>query len=394
MIQPAKRVAALPTYVFLELQQWRDDARARGVDVIDLSVGNPDGEVPPGALDTLTRVIREDPTVHGYPVFRGTDELRETIAWWYRRRFSVELDPAREILPVLGSKEGLFHLMQAFLDPGDSILIPTPCYPAYFGAARLCGAEPIAIPLREERDFVLDFADIDSDLARAARLLILNYPHNPTGAVADHDHYRDAVAFAHEYDLLLISDIPYSELALDDGLVPPSLLELDGARAVTVELQSLSKSHAMAGWRVGFAVGNADALTALARVKSNADFGIFRAIQSAVSVALREGEKSVESNRALYRGRRDRLMSGLASIGWPVRRPRAGMYLWTRVPAAAPITDDREFVRELLHRSGVLISPGSAFGESARGWVRMSLVADGSRLDEVVRRIADSGMVG
>ncbi len=330
MIQPAKRVAALPTYVFLELQQWRDDARARGVDVIDLSVGNPDGEVPPGALDTLTRVIREDPTVHGYPVFRGTDELRETIAWWYRRRFSVELDPAREILPVLGSKEGLFHLMQAFLDPGDSILIPTPCYPAYFGAARLCGAEPIAIPLREERDFVLDFADIDSDRARA----------------------------------------------------------------VTVELQSLSKSHAMAGWRVGFAVGNADALTALARVKSNADFGIFRAIQSAVSVALREGEKSVESNRALYRGRRDRLMSGLASIGWPVRRPRAGMYLWTRVPAAAPITDDREFVRELLHRSGVLISPGSAFGESARGWVRMSLVADGSRLDEVVRRIADSGMVG
>jgi LL-diaminopimelate aminotransferase len=394
MIKPAQRVATLPPYVFLELQQWRDRAREQGVDVIDLSIGNPDGEVPPAALDTLSRIIFDDRTVHGYPAFRGTDELRETIAWWYQRRFSVELDPSREVLPVLGSKEGLYHLMQAFLDPGDTILVPTPCYPAYLGAARLCGAVPLAIPLREDRDFVLDFADIDSDRARGAKALLLNYPHNPTGAIASHDHYRDAVAFARDHDLLLISDIPYSELYLDDGLEPPSLLQLDGARDVTVELQSLSKSHAMAGWRAGFAVGNADALSALARVKANADFGMFRAIQSAVVAALREGEQSVESNRSLYRARRDRLIAALASIGWAVRRPRAGMYLWTRIPDAAGTEDDREFVRELFDRSGVLISPGSAFGESARGWVRMSLVADGERLDEVARRIGASGVVG
>lgn len=390
MIKPAERVASLPPYVFLELQQWRDAALAAGVDVIDLSVGNPDGEVPPAALDALVSAVQNEPGVHGYPAFRGTTRLLESIARWYQRRFGVTLDPAREVLPVLGSKEGIYHLLQAFLDPADRILVPTPCYPAYFGATRLCGAEPVAVPLREERDFVLDFADIDANEARSARALILNYPHNPTGAVADLDHYRDAVAFARDHDLLLISDIPYSELALEDGLVPPSLLQLPGARELTVEFQSLSKSHAMAGWRAGFAVGNADALAALARVKANGDFGMFRAIQAAVAAALDEGESSVAANRALYRGRRDHLLQRLGSIGWAARPPRAGMYLWTRVPANDTSEDDRTFVRALLDRSGVLISPGSAFGDSARGWVRISLVADSARLDEMVDRIHQS----
>lgn len=394
MIEPARRVATLPPYVFLELQSWRDQARSRGMDVIDLSVGNPDGEVPPAALDAFARALHEDPEVHGYPAFRGTPELRQAIVDWYRGRFGVDLDVDREVLPVLGSKEGLYHLMQAFLDPGDTILVPTPCYPAYLGAARLCGATPATIALREDRDFVLEFGDIDTDLARAARALVLNYPHNPTGAIADHDHYRDAVAFARDYDLLLISDIPYSELTLDDDVQAPSLLQQAGSRAVTVELQSLSKSHAMAGWRAGFAVGNADALSALARVKANADFGMFRAVQAAVAAALREGEASVRSNRALYRERRDRLRAGLASIGWETRSPRAGMYLWTPVPGAAGTDDDRAFVRELLDRTGVLISPGSAFGDSARGWVRLSLVADLARLDEVAHRIGRSGLLG
>lgn len=393
MIQPARRVSDLPPYVFLELQAWRDEARARGVDVVDLSVGNPDGEVPEAALAALGSSLHSDPAVHGYPVFRGTADLRDAIVQWYRRRFGVELDPATEVLPVLGSKEGLYHLMQAFLDPGDTILVPVPCYPAYLGAARLCGANPRTVALREERDFVLDFADIGTDLARAARALVLNYPHNPTGAVADHAHLRDAVAFARDFDLLLISDIPYSELALDEGLEPPSLLQLAGSRAVTVELQSLSKSHGMAGWRAGFAVGNAEALDALARVKSNADFGIFRAIQAAMAAALRDGDDAVRANRELYRGRRDRLREGLERIGWPTRRPRAGMYLWTRVPDGAADGDDRRFVRELLDRSGVLLSPGSAFGEPGRGWVRFSLVAGEERLDEVVARIASSGLL-
>lgn len=393
MIPPARRVASLPPYVFLELQQWRETATAAGLDVIDLSVGNPDGEVPAAALAAFDRALREDPVVHGYPAFRGTDALRASMARWYARRFQVDLDPQSEVLPVLGSKEGIYHLLQAFLDPGDQILIPTPCYPAYFGATRLCGAQPVPVALREDRDFVLDFGDIDADRARAARALILNYPHNPTGAVAGLDHFRDAVAFAREYDLLLISDIPYSELALDEGVDPPSMLQLPGARDVTVEFQSLSKSHAMAGWRAGFAVGNADALRALARVKSNGDFGIFRAIQAAMVAALDEGESSVLANRALYRGRRDHLMAGLSRIGWSTRRPRAGMYLWTRVPPNTVSEDDREFVRAVLDRTGVLLSPGSAFGDSARGWVRISLVADAARLDEMVARIQASGIL-
>lgn len=393
MVQPARRVASLPPYVFLELAQWRDDALARGVDVIDLTVGNPDGEVPAAALDTLARSIREEPGVHGYPPFRGTDAFRQAVADWYRRRFTVQLDPRDEVLPVLGSKEGLYHLMQAFLDPGDSILVPTPCYPAYFGAARLCEAEPIAIPLREDRLFVLDFGDIDTDQARAAKALILNYPHNPTGATADRAHYRDAVAFAHDHDLILISDIPYSELAFDD-FTPPSALEIEGAKSVTVEFQSLSKSHGMAGWRAGFAVGNRDFLAALARVKANADFGMFRAIQNAVVAALEQGDAAVDANRRLYQERRDRVRDGLADIGWPAPRPRAGMYLWSRVPAGGEIQDDRAFVKELLDRTGVLISPGSAFGDSAAGWIRISLVAEFEKLEEAVRRIGKSGLLG
>jgi LL-diaminopimelate aminotransferase len=393
MIRPARRVASLPPYVFLELQQWRDEALARGADVIDLTVGNPDGEVPPQAIAALRDALEGEPGIHGYPPFRGTDAFRGAVARWYRRRFGVELDPAGEVLPVLGSKEGIYHLMQALLDPGDTILIPTPCYPAYFGAARLCEAEPVAIALREDRDFVLDFADIDADQARAARALILNYPHNPTGAVADLPHFRDAVAFAIDHDLLLISDIPYSELALAD-FIPPSLLQVDGARSVAVEFQSLSKSHGMAGWRVGFAVGNREYLAPLGRVKANADFGMFRAIQNAAVAALDHGDSSVEANRRLYRDRRDRLRDGLARLGWSTQNPRAGMYLWSRVPDGCPIRDDRSFVKELLDRSGVLLSPGSAFGESAAGWVRISLVADGERLDEVVRRIGASGLLG
>jgi len=392
MIQPARRVASLPPYVFLELAQWRDEARASGVDVIDLTIGNPDGEVPPAALEALEKAIHDEPGVHGYPPFRGTDQFRRAVADWYRRRFDVELDPAHEVLPVLGSKEGLYHLMQAFLDPGDSILVPTPCYPAYFGAARLCEAEPVAVPLREDRQFVLDFADISSDQARAAKALILNYPHNPTGAVATLEHYREAVAFAIDHDLLLISDIPYSELALDDFL-PPSALEIPGAKQVTVELQSLSKSHGMAGWRSGFAVGDAKLLAALGRVKANADFGMFRAIQAAVVAALERGDDAVQANRRLYRERRDLLRDGLADIGWPSPLPRAGMYLWTRVPAGARTRNDREFVKELLDQSGVLISPGTAFGESAAGWVRISLVTDKGTLAEAVRRIDQSGLI-
>ena len=390
--EASSRLRALPPYVFLELQQRRDTARAAGHDVIDLTVGNPDAPLATGVREALVAAL-DAPGAHGYPPFRGTGRFREAVVDWYARRFDVVLDPGREVLPVLGSKEGLFHLMQATLDPGASVLVPTPCYPAYLGAARLCEATPIEIALRPERDFVLDLADVPRDAARAASMLIVNTPHNPTGAVIDPDTLRDVVAFAKDHDLLLVSDIPYSELVLDDGPAPPSLLSLPGARDVTVELQSLSKSHSMAGWRVGFAVGNADALAALAKLKSNVDFGMFAPIQAAAAAALDASEDAVALTRATYRERRDVVCDALESIGWPVRRPRAGMYVWTRLPESAG-EDDDAFVRELFERTHVLLSPGRGFGASGRGWVRLSLVGPVERLHEAVRRIGDSGLVG
>lgn len=392
MRAPARRVQDLPPYVFLELQQLRDAARADGHDVIDLTIGNPDAPVPPAAREGLLRGLDEE-GAHGYPPFRGTDAFRAAVAAWYARRFDVELDPAREVLPVLGSKEGLYHLMQAYLDPQSSVLVPTPCYPAYLGAARLCGATPVEIPLRAENDFELRADEIPTDAARAASMLIVNTPHNPTGAVTPPDVLRDLVALARDFDLMLVSDIPYSELVLDDGTPPPSLLSLPGARDVTIELQSLSKSHSMAGWRAGFAVGNAEGLGNLAKLKSNADFGMFRAVQSAVVAALEASDEAVAVTRATYRARRDVVCDALDAIGWPARRPRAGMYVWTRMPAAHG-DDDQAFVRKLFDETHVLLSPGTGFGASGRGWVRLSLVGSVERLGEAVARIAASGLVG
>lgn len=390
MPRPSTRLDRLGTYVFLELARRRDAARARGVDVVDLTVGDPNGPVPSCALESAKAAL--DGPVHGYPPFRGHPELLAAVQRWYRRRFGVELDPAREILPLLGSKEGLYHLMQAYLDPGDAVLVPTPCYPAYLGAARLCGAEIVEVPLRAEHDFRLRCEDIDPQAARAAKLLLVNYPHNPTGAVVTRQDQAELVAFAREFDLLLVSDLPYADLALDDGPPPASLLELPGARECTVEMQSLSKSHSMAGWRVGFALGNADAIAALAKVKSNADFGIFPALQLGAAAALDRGDEGIARTRALYRARRDALCAGLRSIGWPVRAPRAGMYLWAEVPAAHG--DDLRFVDELFEATGVLLTPGRAFGRGGEGWVRASLVVDPPRCEEVVRRIADRGLIG
>ena len=392
MRAPARRLRALPPYVFLELQRLRDEAHDAGHEVIDLTIGNPDAPVPEAVNRALTGALSAA-GVHGYPPFRGSERLRRSVAAWYRRRFGVEIDPGREVLPVLGSKEGLYHLMQAYLDPGSSVLVPTPCYPAYLGAARLCDAEPVEIPLRAENDFVLDLRDVPADAARAASMLIVNSPHNPTGAVTGRDVWRDVVAFARDHDLLLVSDIPYSELVLDDTAPPPSVLEFPGAREIAVELQSLSKSHSMAGWRVGFAVGNAEAIGSLAKLKSNADFGMFLAIQHAAAAALDASEDTVVITRQVYRERRDAVCDGLDAIGWPVRRPRAGMYVWTRLPDRAG-DDDQAFVRELFDRTRVLLSPGSGFGAAGRGWVRMSLVGDVPQLRRAVHRIGDSGLIG
>ncbi|HPF69610.1 MAG TPA: aminotransferase class I/II-fold pyridoxal phosphate-dependent enzyme [Candidatus Krumholzibacteria bacterium] len=388
----ARRVAALPPYVFATTARWKEEALAAGRDVIDLGVGNPDGRPAPEVIQALKDAV-DDPrhNLHGYSTFRGHPALRRAIAAFYAARFGVPLDPESETLPLIGSKEGLANLMRGYLDTGDTILIPTPCYPAYFGAARLCEATIVEVPLRPERGFVLDFADIPADAADRARMLIVNYPNNPTGGVAGLAFFAEAVRWCREHQVLLVSDAAYTELGFDPASPPPSVLQVPGAKAVAIEFQSLSKSHNMAGWRTGFAVGGPEVIATLGRVKSNVDFSLFGAVQVAAAAALTGDQQVCADNRTLYRHRRDRLVAGLAGLGWTVPVPPATMYVWAPIPAGWN-GDDLAFVREVFDRTAVLLSPGSAFGRHGAGWCRFSLVADDAGLDEVLQRLAASGL--
>jgi LL-diaminopimelate aminotransferase len=394
VIPAAQRLQNIPPYVFARLAALREESAGRGPSVVDLTVGSPDGRPAPHIVDAMVAAARADePNAHRYPPLRGMPELRRAIAQWYDRRFMVHLDPSTEVLPVIGSKEGLAHLMLAYLNPGDTVLIPTPCYPAYLGAARLCDAQVGEVPLREEDDFRLRVDRIDSDLARAAKMLVINYPNNPTGAVAELDDYREILAFARDHDLLLVSDIAYSELSLVDDHSPASILELPGARQCAVEFQSLSKSHSMAGWRTGFCVGNAEVVNNLAKLKSNVDFGIFSALQEGMIAALGGDDRQVELTRALYRNRRDLFCNGFSELGWPVRVPRGAMYIWTKVPSRYGV-DDWSFVREVFEKTRVLLAPGSGFGVAGTGYVRLSLIIDEAQIETVLQRIRDAGVLG
>ena len=392
LIPCAGRVAQLPPYVFATTFKWKEDALAAGREVIDLGVGNPDGRPDPAVVARLVAAV-QDPAVncHGYSTFKGHPALRRAIAAFYARRFGVELDPETETLPLIGSKEGLANLMRAYLDGGDTIILTTPCYPAYFGAARLCEAEIFEAPLRPEHGFVLQFADIPAAVAARAKMLVLNYPNNPTGGVCDLEFYREAVAWCRRHRVLLVSDIAYSELGFDPDRPPPSVLQVPGAAAVAVEFQSLSKSHNMAGWRTGFAVGGAEAIANLGRLKSNVDFSLFAGIQLAAAAALEGDQRVCAGNRELYRHRRDLMVAGYRALGWQVPVPPATMYIWAPVPRSWQ-GDDFAFVREIFDRTGVLLSPGSAFGTHGAGWCRTSLVADDAGIARVMELLGGAGL--
>jgi LL-diaminopimelate aminotransferase len=393
MIQPASRLRALPRYAFEELLALRDQTAARGVAVLDMGVGNPDARPPAQAITALVEAAQaERPNYHRYASFNGLPELRRAAAAWYGRRFNVHLDPDREVLPVLGSKEGLYHLMQAYVDPGDIVLIPSPCYPAYLGAARLAEATIVELPLSPRNRWLIDFSTVESETARGAKLLLMNYPNNPTGAICDLDHYRDAIAFCRDFDILLASDIAYSELSLTDGHVPASVFELPGARQQAVEFSSLSKSYAMAGWRVGFCVGNAEAVGNLLRLKCNVDFGMFLAVQKGAEAALSGDDRALSQTRRMLRRRAALLCGGLRRLGWEVDEPAATLYAWARVPPPFG-EDDVRFVFELLERAGVLLTHGSAFGTHGRGYVRISLSLDEAGIDAALSRIESSGIL-
>jgi LL-diaminopimelate aminotransferase len=380
-VSAAHRLERIGAYLFADLDRKQEALQAQGVDVINLGVGDPDLPTPEHIVAALAEAAR-DPRTHRYPPYAGTREFREAVAAWYRRRFQVDLDPEREVLALIGSKEGLAHLPWALVNPGEVTLVPDPGYPVYRAATILADGEPVTVPLRAERGFLPDLNAIPSATARRARLLFLNYPNNPTAGVATLAFFQEVAAWAREHSVLVVHDNSYSEIAYD-GYRPPSFLQADGARAVGIELHSLSKTYCMTGWRVGFAVGNADALGALGRLKTNVDSGVFVAVQRAGVAALTGPQTPVAERVAVYQRRRDRVVEALTALGWTPPRPRATFYVWLRAPGASGAA----FAAEVLERTGVVLTPGRGYGEEGEGYVRLSLTTPDDRLEEALDRL-------
>ena len=374
-------LAGLPPYVFAALEQLKHAARARGHGYIDLGIGSPDRPMPPGVVEAL-REAAGDPATHGYPPFRGIPRYLQSAARFMRARFGVDVDPARELLALAGSKEGIAQLISAVVAPGDVVLVPEIYYPVYGRVALLAGAEVHWVPMNASTGWLADFAQVPADVARRARLLLVNYPNNPTGAVAERDYYARAVAFAHEHGCFLASDLAYSELG-HDGFVPPSVLEIDGAKEVAVEFHSCSKSFNMAGLRIGFATGSAELVDAIASYRTNVGYGAPAVVQHAGAWAFDHARELASPVAAGYRARRDAAVAAARAAGWNATPPRGAMYLWLPVPGGA---DEWTFIRALLDDAGVVVTPGSAFGPGGAGWFRISLVAEPRVLTESIAR--------
>jgi len=384
-MQVADRLLRTPPYPFAELGRLKRKAIEDGVDLIDFGIGDPDQPTPKHIVEALQRAAA-DPVTHQYDeTGRGLPAYRNAIVSWYRDRFGVELDPDREVLRLIGAKEGLAHLAWAVLDPGDVALVPDPAYPVYNVASMFAGAEVHRFPLVEGADYLPDLAAVPAEALDRARLMYLCYPNMPTGAVAGIDFYGDLVTFARERDIFVCLDMAYSELYYD-GHKPHSILEVEGAKDVAIEIHSLSKTYNMTGWRLGFAVGGADALDALEKLKSNLDSGAFLAIQEAGAAALTGPQDCADTMRALYQKRRDLLVDGLAEIGWRIPRPKGTCYVWAPVPDGYTSAGLAE---ALLRDAGVLATPGSAYGQHGEGYLRFSLTVQGQRQEErIVEAVA------
>ena len=376
----ADRVAGLPPYLFAELDKKVEAKREAGADVISLGIGDPDHPTPPHIVEALQKSA-EDPSTHRYPSYYGSPGLRKAIADWYRERFGVELDPVTEVQPLIGSKEGIAHLAWAFVDPGDEVLVADPGYPVYEISTRLAGGDPVSLPHTPEQGFLPDLASTTT--TSRTKLMWLGFPSNPTAAVAELPLFEEAVGFARENDLLLAHDAAYSEITFD-GFVAPSVLQVPGAKDVAVELGSASKTFNMTGWRVGWAVGNAEAIRALATVKTNIDSGIFEAVQRATIAALTGPMDHLDEQREIYRRRRDLLVGALNDLGWDLKPPLGSFYLWAPTPGGE---SSAEFCDLLLDRAAVVAAPGAGYGKLGEGWIRFSLTVADDRLEEAVARL-------
>ena len=380
----AKRLNRLPPYLFVEINQKIAELRAMGEEVISFAVGDPDLPTPSHIIECMCQAA-QNPANHRYPETAGLPELRQAIAAWYEKRFGVTLNPSKEVLPLIGSKEGIGHMALCLIEPGDLALVPDPSYPPYFLGTVLAGGEPYFMPLKEDNYFMPDFESVPGDVADKAKLMWLNYPNNPTGAIASLDFFEKAVHFAQQHDLVICHDAPYTEVAFD-GYKPPSFMQIPGAKKRGVEFHSLSKTYHMTGWRIGMMVGNADIVNALFKVKSNLDSGVPQAIQYAAVEALRGSQEHITEHNASLQRRRDKLLKAIRKIGLKARTPEATFYIWAKIPKGYTSID---FTKKLLAEAGIAVTPGIGYGEEGEGYVRFSLTISDECLEQGINRLLD-----
>ena len=375
----AGRMGNLPPYLFARIDEMKAEQQKKGVDIIDLGVGDPDLPTPPHIVAALCKAA-QDPANHHYPSYAGLPAYRRAVADWYKTRFGVSLDAQREVLTLIGSKDGITHIGEAFVNPGDYVLAPSPGYPGYYTGALFSEGRVHEMPLLRENNFLPKLENIPKNVAKSAKLMFINYPNNPTASVAPAAFYREVVDFATDCHIVVVSDNPYSEIAFD-GYHAPSFLETRGAMDVGIEMHSLSKTYNMTGWRVGMAVGNAEILGGLGRVKTNVDSGVFNAVQYAAIAALSGPQDCVKSSCTIYQERRDVLVAGLRDLGFDVPSPRATFYVWL------PVDDCMSFAATLLNRAGIVVTPGIGFGSVGESYVRFAITRPVDRIREAIGRM-------
>ncbi len=382
MLEYAQRIKALPPYLFAQIDQKKREKLSQGVDLIDLGVGDPDIPTPKPIVETMQRAV-EKPEHHRYPSYEGMLSFRQAVADWYKRRFGVELDPQREVVTLIGSKEGIAHFPLAFVNPGDVVLCPDPAYPVYKIGTLFAGGEPYILPLKEENGFLPDFKSVPKDVLKRAKIIWVNYPNNPTSAIATEGFYKEFIEWARENNIIVASDLAYSEIYFGNEK-PMSILQIEGAKDIAIEFHSFSKTFNMTGWRLGMAVGNERLTAGLGKVKTNVDSGQFQAIQEAGITALNLPEEELQKIRDTYKGRRSAMVKALEEVGLKVYPSDATFYLWIKVPKGYT---SAEFVSRLLDECGIVCTPGNGFGEYGEGYFRISLTVPTQRLLEAVERI-------
>jgi LL-diaminopimelate aminotransferase len=375
----ASRLSNLPPYLFARIDEMKAEQRKKGTDIIDLGVGDPDLPTPPHIVEALCTAAK-DPANHHYPDYAGLPAYRSAVAGWYKKRFNVSLDPNKEVVTLMGSKDGITHIGEAFVNPGDYVLAPSPGYPGYYTGTLFSEGKVHEMPLLRENKFLPVLEDIPEMVAKSAKLMFINYPNNPTAATAPPEFYREVVDFAADHNIVVVSDNPYSEVAFD-GYRAPSFLETKGAREVGIEMHSLSKTYNMTGWRIGMAVGNADIIAGLGWVKTNVDSGVFNAVQHAAITALSGPQDCVTDVCRIYQERRDVLVNGLRGLGFDVPLPKATFYVWV------PVKDCMAFAGRLLTEAGIVVTPGIGFGTSGEGYVRFAITRPVARINEAIDRM-------